>query len=283
MTIAIVGAQGQLGRDLINVLPQPDTVPLDHQRIEIRDRESVDRAIREVGPDVIVNCAAYNRVDEAEDKPGEAFAVNAEGVLNLARAAERCGATLLHISTDFVFGGEKRTPYAVTDPPAPRNVYGLSKLAGEWMARRYASKHVIVRTCGLYGIGASRSKGTNFVDTMIRLARNERPTKVVNDQIVCPTSTRDLALGLVKLIESGKHGAFHMTNAGQCSWFEFAQEVFTRMGKAHQISPIPSSEYPMKATRPEYSVLDNRQLTEIGISPLRHWREALHSYLDQCL
>jgi dTDP-4-dehydrorhamnose reductase len=283
MTIVIVGGYGQLGRELARVLAGYDICALSHERIEICDAVSVDTVVSDLRPEVVINCAAYNRVDDAEEHAREAFAVNGEGVLNLARSAERCGALLVHISTDYVFDGGQSVPYLVTDCPAPLNLYGLSKLAGEWAARRYASRHLVVRTCGLYGMGGSRSKGTNFVETMIRLAESGSRARVVNDQVATPTSASDLALALKQLIEKRATGVFHVTNQGQCSWFEFGREIFARLGRPGSILPITSAEFNSRARRPPYSVLDNGRLVDAGIPLLRSWQEALHAYLDERL
>jgi dTDP-4-dehydrorhamnose reductase len=203
------------------------------------------------------------------------------GVRNLAQAAEQAGASLVHFSTDYVFGGEKRTPYREGDLPQPLSVYAISKLAGEFAARQYCSRHFVIRTCGLYGMGGSRSKGGNFVETMLKLAAQKKTIRVVADQIVTPTSTADLAERVLPLIESDGYGLYHMSSAGECSWHAFAAEVFRLAGVNADLQPTDSKSFGAKARRPPYSVLDNWQMRAAGIAEFRPWQEALAEYIAQ--
>jgi dTDP-4-dehydrorhamnose reductase len=237
--------------------------------------------VAQLQPDCIINTAAYHRVDECEDRPELAFAVNASGVYNLARAAQKIGASLVHFSTDYVFDGAKRIPYTEADRPNPISVYGMSKWAGERLIARYCEKHYIIRTCGLYGAGGSASKGGNFVRSILRAAENGKPLRVVADQIVTPTSTADLARKVAELLDENVYGTYHMTNTGECSWFEFATEVLRLATVEAEITPVTSQEYGATAARPAYSVLDNARMRGLGIEELKPWQAALADFLEQ--
>jgi dTDP-4-dehydrorhamnose reductase len=281
--ILLIGSAGQLAQSLLPVLEKRghNVVPANHEQLEICSSEAVQEAVASARPQCIINTAAFHRVDDCEDQADKAFAVNVLGVRNLALAAEQAGATMVHFSTDYVFGGEKRTPYLETDLPQPLSVYAISKLGGEFAARRYCSRHFVIRTCGLYGLGGSRSKGGNFVETMLKLAAQKKTIRVVADQVVTPTSTADLAQRVLPLIESGGYGLYHMTSAGQCSWHEFATEVF-RVGKIEaDLQATDSRSFGAKARRPAYSVLDNCQLRAAGIAEFRPWQEALAEYMRE--
>lgn len=281
MRILLIGAAGQLGQDLLPVLEKRghEVTPVTHEQLEICSAEGVRDAVAAARPQCLINTAAFHRVDDCEDQVERAFAVNVMGVRNLAQAAEQAGAALAHFSTDYVFGGEKQTPYAETDLPQPLSVYAISKLAGEFAARRYCSRHFVIRTCGLYGMGGSRSKGGNFVETMLKLAAQKKTVRVVADQIVTPTSTADLAERLLPLLESKRYGLYHMSSAGQCSWHEFAAEVFRLAKVDADLHPTDSKSFGAKARRPIYSVLDNYQMRAAGIAEFRPWREALAEYM----
>ena len=281
MRILLIGAAGQLGQDLNPVLQKRghEVVPVTHEQLEICSGEAVGEAVAGARPQCIINTAAFHRVDDCEDQAERAFAVNVTGVRNLAEAAEQAGATLVHFSTDYVFGGEKRAPYLESDLPQPLSIYAMSKLAGEFAARRYCTRHFVIRTCGLYGIGGSRSKGGNFVETMLRLAGQRKTIRVVADQMVTPTSTADLAERVLPLIESQRYGLYHMSSTGECSWYEFAAEVFRLAKVEADLQPTDSRSFGAKARRPAYSVLDNCQMRGAGIAEFRPWQEALAEYM----
>lgn len=279
MKILLVGALGQLGTDLRKVLVAHEVIPVDKEEIDICSATAVDAMMESLRPHLLLNCAAFNRVDEAEDAPEAAFAVNTFAIRNLALAARRHQAVLVHFSSDYVFDGPQRHPYIETDCPCPRSMYGISKLAGEAMIQTIWPKHFLIRTCGLYGYAGSRDKGTNFVETMLRLARQGRPVSVVSDQICTPTSTMDLACAVSALISTEKYGLYHITSAGSCSWYEFAQAIFKEAGLSTELFPVSSDDFPMKARRPRYSVLDNRRLHDEGFKDLRPWQEALQNYI----
>ncbi len=281
-SILLIGANGQLGAELAGRAPSSDwrITPVTHADIDIVDRDAVMRLIASVRPDVVVNTAAFVNVERCEDEPERAFAVNSEAVRGLADAAQASGARLVHVSTDYVFDGHARTPYPEDAPAAPLNVYGRSKLAGEEHARAASGRNLIVRSSGLYGAAGSAAKGGNFVTTMLRLAHERGEVSVVTDQVLAPTYTADLAEAMLRLIAGGADGVYHATNAGSCTWFEFAQAVFELAGLDVQMHPIDSATLGYKAARPAYSVLSNAKLQRDGFGALRPWREALAEYVS---
>jgi dTDP-4-dehydrorhamnose reductase len=208
--------------------------------------------------------------------------VNALGARNVAVVAQELGARLVHISTDYVFGGEaelRTTPYTEFDTPIPLSIYGKSKLAGENFVRYLCQKHFVIRSSGLFGVAGASGKGGNFIETMLRLARERDELRVVNDQILSPTYTKDLARKIGQLVSTGYYGIFHITSRGACSWYEFAREILRLAGIKTPVVPIASDQYPQKARRPRYSVLDNYHLRLLGMDNMRTWREALKAYL----
>jgi dTDP-4-dehydrorhamnose reductase len=280
MKTAIVGARGQLGQDLSRTLAST-VIALDRPLVDLTQPETLVAALIEHRPDAVVNCAAYNFVDRAEDEPGEAFAVNALGTRALAMACRDADCVLVHLSSDFVFGldMERRTPYTEIDAPGPVSVYGGSKLAGEHFVRALCPRHFVFRTCGLYGTHGQGGKGGNFVEAMRKRAAAGVPWKVVDDQECTPTATADLAAAIAVLIGTDAYGLYHLTNAGSCSWFEFAQAILAEAGLANRVLPTTSVEYGAKARRPRYSVLDCSKYAALGLHPMRSWREALRDYL----
>jgi dTDP-4-dehydrorhamnose reductase len=282
MKVALIGAAGQLGTALTATLPPANSlVPLTHAEIEIRDPHSVDAALSAAHPDCVINAAAYNFVDRAEDEPDLANAVNALGPQNLARWCAKHKSTLLHVSTDYVFSDDhRRSPYAETDPAAPASAYARSKFAGEEFVRAECPGHFVVRTCGLYGRAQSAGKG-NFVRTMLRMAAEGRPLKVVDDQHCTPSFASDVATALWKLIASGRFGLYHATNSSQTTWLGLTCEIFRVAGLNIPVAAIPSRDFPQKAKRPAYSVLDCSKLAgTIGLA-LPTWQDALARYVSQ--
>jgi len=282
MKVLVTGANGQLGTDLCKVLRDFELIPLTDKDIEISDMSSVKQAFSKYKPDIIINTAAYVRVDDCEDEKDKAFSVNALGARNVAGVAQELGAKLVHLSTDYVFGGEaepRTTPYTEFDTPVPLSIYGKSKLAGENLARHFCLRHFIVRTSGLFGVAGSMGKGGNFIETMLKLSREREELRVVNDQIFSPTYTMDLARKIVQLMTTDYYGIFHITNRGACSWYEFTTEILKLAGITTPVVPITSDQYPQKARRPRYSVLDNSHLRLLGMDDMRPWQEALKDYL----
>lgn len=257
----IIGASGMLGSDLCKVFH--DAVKLTHRDLDITDREQVIESILKIKPDVVINAAAYTNVDGCEDNKELAFQVNGYGPGYIAEACARAGAKLVHFSTDYVFDGSKKE-YVESDIPDPINVYGDSKLLGEKKIIENMDDYRIVRISWLFGI-----HGKNFVETMLKLSGEMDTVKVVNDQFGKPTYTMDLASKVKEIIELDP-GIYHITNDGICSWYEFASSIIDN------VIPCTSEEFPRKAKRPKYSVLVNTK-TE----PLRHWREALKTYLQE--
>jgi dTDP-4-dehydrorhamnose reductase len=280
--VAVTGANGQLGTDLCRALHDFDVIPLTHTDIEIADMASVRGAMLKRNPDVIINTAACVRVDDCEDEKEKAFQVNALGARNVAVVAQELGAKLIHLSTDYVFGGNaepRSTPYTEFETPVPLSVYGKSKLAGEDLVRHLCLRHFIIRASGLFGLAGSSGKGGNFIETMLRLAGERDEIKVVNDQVFSPTYTGDLAGKIAQILQTEYYGIFHITNRGSCSWYEFAGEILKLAGLRTPVIPISSDRYPQKAIRPGYSVLDNYHLRLLGLDDMRPWQEALKHYL----
>lgn len=255
----IIGASGMLGTDLRYAFP--DATTLTHNDVDLTSRESVQKAIRNAAPEVVINAAAYTNVDGCEDEPEKAYAVNGLGPAYLAEACKEVGATLVHYSTDYVFDGTKNE-YVETDLTNPISVYGKSKLAGEKNIQYNMDDYRIIRTSWLFG-----RHGKNFVDTMLTISKQMPTVKVVNDQIGKPTYTVDLAKKTEEIITMPA-GIYHITNDGICSWFDFASAII------NNVEPCTTAEYPRKAKRPMYSVLKNTKT-----APMRHWKLALNDYL----
>lgn len=280
MQILIIGADGQLGTDLCKVIPKEERVPLTIRNIDVTNREQTFAVIKKFSPQIVINTAAYHRVDDCEDHEMEAFAVNAVGAKHVAEACREIDAALVYISTDYVFDGEKGTPYAETDPPNPQSVYAISKLAGEQCVKCILEKYFIVRSSGLYGVAGCLGKGGgNFVENMIKRAETQPELKVVTDEVLSPTYTLDLAKKIYELVKTNKYGLYHIVNQGECSWHDFAVKIFELLGKKVKINPITSAEFETKAKRPRYSVLRSAGLAELGSDNLRDWQEALRAYL----
>ncbi len=281
MRVLLIGANGQLAQDVRRSLARDEVVAVTHQQLEICDAAAVQTLIDGARPHCIINTAAFHRVDDCEDQAEKAFAVNTAGVCNVARAAQRIGAVLVHFSTDYVFDGTKGSPYVETDLPRPLSLYAMSKLAGEWAVQQYCEKHFLIRTCGLYGRAGSGSKGGNFVEAMLGLASQGKQIRVVNDQVITPTSTRDLAEKLVPLIQAQQYGLYHMTSTGECSWYEFAREIFRLAGLTPHLEPTTTEAFGGKARRPAYSVLNNYAFRKAGFADFRPWQEGLAEYLSE--
>ena len=280
MRVAVIGSTGQLGQDLMRVFGE-EAVGFAHQDLDVADEESVASAIRSVEPDWVVNTAAFHRVDDCEVDPTRTFAVNATGALNVARAAADVGSGIVFFSTDYVFGGQDRKrghPYEEGDNPHPLSVYGTSKVAGEQLVMQANARHLVVRSAGLYGTATSR-KGWTFPELMLNKAQTEGTLRVVTDQVLSPTFTADLAQKTKELIEQDAVGLFHLTNAGECSWFEFARGALDLAGVEAKMEKITTEQMQQRARRPSYSALDTARLKTVELEPLRPWKEALGAYL----
>ncbi len=275
----VLGAAGQLGSELAVLLPSEGTVALTREQLDITDLARVGAVLRGLHPRVVFNGAAFVRVDDAEDFPEEAWRVNALAVLNLARLCAETEATLVHISTDYVFDGRKGAPYTELDMPHPLSVYGATKLLGEFFVRAYCPRHFVVRTAGLYGRRGSRAKGGSFVERILTKAKAGEPLRVVTDQVTSPTYAHDLANHIVKLTATEKFGLYHIANSGRCSWHGFATAILDLAGIPAMVEPISSDRLSLKAKRPSFSALVSVRLLSAGLPPLRHWREALAEFL----
>ena len=277
----VTGASGMLGLDLQVALAlagvaEGDVTALSRSDLDITDAAQVRDAVR--GHDVVVNCAAYTAVDQAEAHEGDAFAVNAVGAAHVATACRLAGARLVHLSTDYVFAGDATEPYAEDEPQAPRSAYGRTKAAGEWAVQAHCPHAWVVRTAWLYGGG-----GGNFVKTMARLAGERERLTVVDDQRGQPTWTMDVANAILRLVGDGApFGVWHATSEGETTWHGFAREIFTELGlDPERVQPISSAEFPAAAPRPAYSVLGHDAWRMSRIAPLPHWRDSLATALPE--
>ncbi len=281
--VAIIGSRGQLGSDLVVAFHAAggyQVVALTRDGVDVTDIASVQGALASARPTVVINCAAAVRVDECEDRPEEAFRVNALGAGNVARGCAEVDARCVHISTDYVFGGQKTQPYTEEDPPSPANVYGASKLAGEHLVRQTRSDALIVRVAATFGIAGASGKGGNFVETILRRAHAGESLRVVNDVRISPTYTADAATAIARLVSHGETGIVHVTNAGTCTWYEFARTILEMTGTAAALEPIAAVDYPSRARRPANSALISVRLAAAGIT-LRRWDAALRAYLTE--
>ena len=282
MKVLLIGANGQLGSDLFKVFQAAgDTVvPVTHAQVDVCSEERVAEIMAEAKPDVVVSTAAYHRVEECETKPALAFQVNGTGAMNLAIACQRSGAVLANFSTDYVFDGKKNAAYEETDLPSPLSVYGASKVLGEHLIAAYTDRYFVIRTCGLYGVAGSSGKGGNFVETMLKKGMAGDAIRVVDDQVLTPTYTSDLAEATRKLILTGHYGLYHVSSEGQCSWYEFTRYIFERAGLDAKLSPVNSSEFASSVKRPANSVLSKAKLRGLGLS-IPSWKDALPRYLQE--
>lgn len=283
MKILITGANGMLGSDLQEVLVDYDVIATGSKDLDITDYDVVMNKFNEFEPDFVINSAAYTAVDDCENHFDDAYAVNAIGPKNLAIACNEKDIPLVHISTDYVFNGEKRTPLVEDDEIGPKSAYGKTKLAGEEFICENMEKYFILRTAWLYGC-----HGNNFVKTMLSLAENHDEVSVVYDQIGSPTFTRDLSLAICELVkyyelnkeDSSKYGIYHLTNSAECSWYEFTKYFYKLANLDTKVNPVTTEEFPRPAPRPHYSVLSNEKWINAGFKPMRDYKEAVKDYLD---
>lgn len=276
MIILITGAEGQLARELVDTFKEKENVLFSYnkQQLDITDRNQIKEVLQLIKPDLIINAAAFTKVDLCELEVDKAYDINSLGPYYLASEAKKVNSKLFHISTDYVFSGDQLIPYKESDPTFPRTVYGKSKRIGEELSFAIYNDITIIRTSWLYGHG-----GHNFVNTMKKLAEDSREIRVVCDQFGCPTYTRDLGMAIKKLITCPT-GIYHVSNSGSCSWFEFAREILKLLKMEAKILPISSEEYSFKTPRPRYSILSYEKLKETGIN-VRHWKEGLRDYLQK--
>ncbi len=283
--ILLTGITGQLGEELQQTLvPVGEIIAVNRQNLDLSQTEQIRGVIAQIQPDLIVNAAAYTAVDKAETETEQAMAINATAPTIMAEEAEKLGATLIHVSTDYVFDGCKNTPYTEEDTPNPVNTYGKSKLLGEQGVQENCDRHIILRTAWVYG---AYGKG-NFVKTMLRLGTERQEVRVVVDQVGTPTWTGDLAWAIAKITQDNSlSGVYNCTNSGAISWYDFAIAIFEEAEKlgfplqVQQVVPITTSEYPTPAPRPAYSVLSGKKIAAVLGTHLPHWRQGLRQMLKQ--
>ena len=283
----LLGPNGQLGTDVRRAHAQSgeavDLIPVGRDRLDLAVPGAIERVLDGTEFDVLVNCAAYTAVNDAEDDPVRAFAINARAVQAMARVCAAKRARFVHVGTDYVFGGDRarRRPLREDDPTAPVNVYGASKALGETLSREESENVVIVRVAALFGRAGTRGSGGNFVETMIRRGRETGSLRVVDDQTVSPTATADVAPVVMRMLAEGcDPGIYHVVNAGAATWHEFAREIVRRAGVGAAVVPCESSEYPTRAERPRYSALDNSKAS-VAFGALPAWQDALGAYLRE--
>jgi dTDP-4-dehydrorhamnose reductase len=284
MKIAVVGANGQLGHDVVRAFEDlgDDVRPLTHQDVELSSLDSVVACLRSAQAEVVVNTAAMHHVENCEQQPGRAHEVNVAGAKNLATATRDLGSVLIHVSTDYVFDGTKGKPYVETDEARPLNVYGRTKLEGEQFVQEINPRHYVLRTAALYGSHPCRAKGgQNFVDLMLRLGRERGRVRVVDCEFTSPTATADVARQLAALSRSEAYGLYHATAEGSCSWYEFAREIFRVADVPVNLEIAAADEFPAKVPRPAYSVLENRGLKSVNLNRFPQWQEGLNAYLSE--
>ncbi|WP_346663400.1 dTDP-4-dehydrorhamnose reductase [uncultured Merdimonas sp.] len=275
-TILITGCQGQLGRALNDFYasdPKVRLINTDVGELNITDREEVLRKVREMDPDIIINCAAHTQVDACETDQERAYQINAAGPYHLSLAANETDAVMVHISSDYVFDGTKEGPYVEGDPFHPQSVYGRTKLEGEELVRRTAKKYFVVRTEWLYG------EGRNFVNTMLKLSESHEEVRVVNDQFGGPTSAEEVVKVIDLLCRSEQYGTYHASCDGVCSWAQFTEKIYELCGRTTRVIPVSTEEYAAPAKRPKNSVLKNQRLEERFGYHMPDWEDALKKYL----
>jgi dTDP-4-dehydrorhamnose reductase len=285
MKVLLLGPNGQLGTDIRTAVAARgagvDLQALGRDRLDVADSDALREVLGAADFDVLVNCTSYHRTDEVESNATEAFAVNTHAVKLMAELCGAKRARLVHISTDYVFGGAERArPYGENDCPSPVNVYGASKAMGETLARLANAEVTVLRVASLFGVAGANGKGGNFVETMIRNGRDKGSLSVVDDITMSPTGTVDVADMVLDLLEAAAPpGIYHAVNSGEATWCEFASVIVARAGIAAEVLPVASKDYPTVARRPAYSVLDNTKIARALGRPIPHWTEALDRYL----
>lgn len=288
MKIVLLGANGQLGSDISYVFYKSNydmhLIKVTRKNVDISDLSLLSDYLEGLDFDVLVNCTAYNRVDDAQSFIRESFIINSHAVQKMAQVCQLKGAKFFHVSTDYVFGGNKSLydePLTESTSPAPINVYGASKLLGENLARLACDNTFILRVASLFGVAGSSGKGGNFVETMIKFAKERSKIQVVSDQFMSPTGTDFIANSFFKMLEAkSEPGIYNVVNSGSASWYEFAKTIITKSGLECEVEPVSSSFYKTLALRPSYSVLDNTKLSDL-IGPIDHWEKSLDNYLSR--
>ena len=280
MKVGVIGANGQLGQDIVRAFVENGdlVVKINHDSMDVADPASVNNALNRDNLELVVNTAAMHDLEKCEQDPDAAFRVNAVGARNVALACKDRGVKLVHISTNYVFDGAKRGPYQESDEPLPLNVYGTSKLRGEFFVRTILPEHFVLRVSGLYGHAPCRAKKMNFVELMLKLGRERQEVRVVDSEILAPTFTLDIARQITRLAATEAYGLYHVAAHGQCSWHRFAQEIFSLAGISTRLTVADPAEFPGKTPRPLNSVLENHGLQQAGLDIMRKWEEGLADY-----
>ncbi len=283
MRVAVIGANGQLGCDICKafITSGNEVIPLNHDVIEIADIDSAKFNLEQAKPHIVINTAAMHNVEACEANPLKAFEINSLGAKNLAVLSNVLDYILFSISTDYVFRGDKNSPYIETDSPLPLNVYGNSKYSGEIFIRTIAKKYLIIRVSGLYGTNPCRAKsGSNFVRLMLKLAKERDEIRVVDDEVLSPTFTGDIARQLVAMSKLDNYDIYHVVAQGGCSWYKFAQKIFELSGLTVNLKVAGPGEFSAKVPRPKYSVLENHNLKKINLDLMEPWQNGLQRYLS---
>ncbi|OQY92533.1 MAG: dTDP-4-dehydrorhamnose reductase [Sphingobacteriales bacterium UTBCD1] len=282
MKVAVVGANGQLGADLVEIFSSGhDVTGLTHADIEITNIDSVRKVLPSIKPDILINTAAYNKVPDAEINSAEAFQINAAGPLNLAKICTEENIRFIQYSTDYVFDGRKNSPYTEKNLPNPLNVYGNTKLSGEYFSLNYCDRSFVVRVSGIYGKIPSRSKGNNFITSILKAAKEKPEVKVVNDEVLTPTPTKWIAKNTLALAQTEAYGLYHMSCDGAVSWYEFAKTIWDELKIKTPLHPSSVNDFPQNVKRPFYSVLENHNLKSLGIDQMPDWKKALVEFLKE--
>jgi dTDP-4-dehydrorhamnose reductase len=279
MRTLIIGASGQLGNDLMRAFADENPVGVDHAMVDIEAPAAIAKLLVYHRPELVINTAAFHNVELCELRPDRAFAVNALAVDQLAAQCAAAGAAFAQISTDFVFDGTAGRPYDEHDAPNPLSSYGISKYAGERLLQRHSERFYIFRTCGLYGIRGSSTKGYTFIDRILTQAAEGRPLRIVDDVTCSPSYTLDVATAICAIVSRERYGIYHVTNSGACSWFEFAREILSQAGLTTDLTPTTADSFPSLARRPAYSALTSERFESLGLHSLQPWQEAVGAYL----
>lgn len=281
MRVVIIGANGQLGADLMDAFAADAPIGLEHRIFDIEHPAAIATMLLVHKPDVVVNTAAFHNVDLCETRPDRAFAVNALAVDQLAAQCAASGVAFAHVSTDYVFEGETDRPYVESDAARPISAYGISKYAGELLVRRRCERSFIFRTSGLYGVRGSSVKGYTFIERMLTGAAEGKPLRVVDDVTFSPSYTRHVAAAMREIIARERYGTYHVTNAGACTWYAFATEIFRQANTTADLSPTTRRSFPSLARRPRYSALAHEALLALGIPDPPDWRHGIRAYLNE--
>lgn len=282
MKVAIIGANGQLGSDLVEVFENKHEVfKLNHSDIDISNFEMSRGIIKSINPDLIINTAAYHDVSDCETNPRIAYEVNAIGALNIARISDEISAINVYYSTDYIFDGKKESPYEEKDLPSPLNVYANTKLSGEQYTLNYTSRAYVLRISGIYGTVPSRVKGGNFISNIVKASKTKHEIRVVEDEILTPTATYEIALMTEKIIDEDAFGLYHFTAEGETSWYNFTKEIFKYLDIKTPLYTAKVSDFPQDIKRPYYSVLNNNSFNQLGIGRFAQWDDMLFDFLDK--